>query len=159
MDWPIRQKSPLLLSSATVSNWTPSLRAIANQTATASLRLNIRALEPALRTAGQWLGKASRSPSRRISERRFWSANGNIMLYLSNGWRDQKQAKVLLFPKSLSKMVWWTRARKISVMSWRWQKCGEFDTASRTIRSSCCFRWSDDNQVTFPLIHFLVCYK
>ena len=38
----------------------------------------------------------------------IWSANGNVMLYLSNGSRDQKQAKVLIVPKRLSKMAWWT---------------------------------------------------
>ena len=45
----------------------------------------------------------------------IWSANGIVMLYLSNGSRDQKQAKVLLLPKSLSMMVWWTRDHVKSV--------------------------------------------
>ena len=45
----------------------------------------------------------------------IWSANGSIMLYLSNGLRDQKQAKILLLPKSLSKTVWWTRYHGKSV--------------------------------------------
>ena len=83
----------------------------------------------------------------------IWSANGNIMLYLSNGSRDQKQAKVLLLPKSLSKMVWWTRDHVKSVSC-----LGDVENVeslgyreSRTFRSSCCFRSSDDNQVTFPL--------
>ena len=87
----------------------------------------------------------------------IWSANGIVMLYLSNGSRDQKQAKVLLLPKSLSKMVWWTRDHVKSVSCHGDVRV--WDTESPTIRSSCCFRWSDDNQVTFPLIRFLVCYK
>ena len=37
------------------------------------------------------------------------------MLYLSNGSRDQKQAKVLLLPNSLSKMVRRTRDHVKSV--------------------------------------------
>ena len=46
------------------------------------------------------------------------------MLYLSNGSRDQKQAKVLLLPKKFVKDgVMNESSRKISVMSWR---CGEF---------------------------------
>ena len=46
------------------------------------------------------------------------------MLYLSNGSRDQKQAKVLLLPKKFVKDgVMNESSCKIGVMSWR---CGEF---------------------------------